>query len=129
MKQQTKTCRTCKKTKPIFEFQKRGGKRPDHQASCRACDITRTRLYRVRTRKLLSRWKMKRGCEHCNFKAEHSCQLDIDHIDKNHKDKKSWGRAIEPSWSHQRIKRTLSKCQVLCKNCHSVKTYLFEDHL
>ena len=42
---------------------------------------------------------------------------------KKPKDKKSRGRAIDPSWSIARIKKHLSNCQVLCKNCHVVETY------
>ena len=124
-----KTCLTCWIEKPVTEFQKRGGKRKGFQASRKRCDIERTRIYRTKTRKLLSRWKSQKGCQECGFKAEHPCQLDIDHIDKNLKDKKSGGRAIDPSWSYQRIKNELSNCQVLCKNCHSVKTFLNKEHL
>jgi hypothetical protein len=48
---------------------------------------------------------------------------------KKPKDKKSRGRAIDPSWSIARIKKHLSNCQVLCKNCHAIKTYESKDYL
>lgn len=65
---------------------------------------------------------MIKGCQHCGFKAEHPCQLDIDHIvpkGKNGNDR----QAINTSWSKDRLKKELTKCQVLCSNCHRLKTY------
>lgn len=73
---------------------------------------------------LVKRWKLLKGCQKCGFKAKHSCQLDIDHIvpkGKNGNDR----QAINTSWSKPRLKEELSKCQVLCANCHRLKT--FED--
>ena len=124
-----KICQSCKIKKPLCDFHVRGGKREGTQHSCMECDVERTRNYRQRTRRMLGRWKVSRGCQICGFKAEHSCQLDIDHIDRRSKDKRSAGRAIDPSWAYERIKQQLSGCQVLCKNCHSVKTYQSKDHL
>lgn len=124
-----KICQSCKIKKPLGDFHARGRKREGTQHSCMECDVERTRNYRQRTRRLLGRWKVSRGCQICGFKAEHSCQLDIDHIDRLSKDKRSAGRAIDPSWAYDRIKQQLSGCQVLCKNCHSVKTYQSKDHL
>lgn len=49
-------------------------------------------------------------CQKCGFKAEHPCQLDIDHIDGNrHND--------DPS-NHQ----------ILCANCHRLKTLINKDY-
>ena len=45
-------------------------------------------------------------CESCGFIPKHSCQLDVDHINNNHKDN------IE------------SNLQTLCANCHRLKTML-----
>lgn len=45
-------------------------------------------------------------CEKCGFKAEHPCQLDVDHIDGN--------RNNNDPTNHQ----------ILCANCHRLKTQL-----
>ena len=45
----------------------------------------------------------------CGFVAQHRCQLDIDHIDGNH------------------LNEDFSNLQLLCANCHRLKTYLNED--
>jgi len=51
----------------------------------------------------------KNYCENCKFVALHKCQLDVDHIDGNHKNN-------DPS-----------NLQTLCANCHRLKTYLNKD--
>lgn len=51
----------------------------------------------------------KTYCEHCGFIALHRCQLDVDHIDGNHKN------------------NSLDNLQTLCANCHRLKTHLNRD--
>lgn len=53
----------------------------------------------------------KKICEKCGFNAVHKCQLDVDHIDGNHQNN-------DPS-----------NLQTLCRNCHSLKTWLNKDHI
>jgi len=48
----------------------------------------------------------KDHCEECGFIPKHSCQLDVDHIDQNHKN------------------NAPENLQTLCANCHRLKTYL-----
>jgi hypothetical protein len=43
-------------------------------------------------------------CERCDFVPEDPCQLDVDHIDGDHKN------------------NDLSNLQTLCANCHRLKT-------
>ncbi len=51
----------------------------------------------------------KAYCENCKFIPIHSCQLDIDHIDGNHKN------------------NSPDNLQTLCANCHRLKTYVNKD--
>lgn len=53
----------------------------------------------------------KPHCEHCGFVAVDLCQLDVDHIDGNH-------RNNDPA-----------NLQTLCANCHRLKTKLAQDWL
>lgn len=64
-----------------------------------------------------------KGCARCDFKAENSVQLEIDHIIPLGRNRKH-RQAVNNSWSKERLKRELSKCQVLCANCHRLKSYL-----
>lgn len=50
-------------------------------------------------------------CWKCGFLPEHMCQLDLDHIDGN------------------RDNNTHENHQLLCANCHRLKTILNGDHL
>ena len=61
-----------------------------------------------RYQKFYVRYK-KDKCERCGFIPEHSCQLDVDHIDGNNKNNE------------------VSNLQTLCANCHRIKTYQNRD--
>lgn len=52
----------------------------------------------------------KNYCEECGFVAKHSVQLDVDHIDGNHKNNKE------------------ENLKTLCANCHRLKTVMFGEH-
>lgn len=51
----------------------------------------------------------KDKCEDCGFIPVHTCQLDVDHIDGNHKN------------------NDISNLKTLCANCHRLKTYINKD--
>jgi len=86
-------------------------------ALCRSCDEkvhagdkTRERRRKKATARQRPYLKYKKGyCECCGFLPSLSCQLDVDHIDGNHKNN-----------SPENLK-------TLCANCHRLKTYLGED--
>lgn len=118
-----KTCGNCKKTKTLDKFSKRGNSRPnDYQNNCKECRAVENRERKRHMSSLVKRWKLRKGCLNCDFKAEHSCQLDIDHIIPK-LSKGKCRQAINTGWSKKRMKEELSKCQVLCANCHRLKTY------
>jgi 5-methylcytosine-specific restriction endonuclease McrA len=54
-------------------------------------------------------YKKKTYCELCGFKAEHSCQLDVDHVDGDHSNNNP------------------DNLQTLCANCHRLKTFMNKD--
>lgn len=118
-----KKCRTCKEHLSDEHFFYRGGGRKGLQSECRECSRKRAREYRQKMRNLVGRWKKIKGCQVCGFKAEHSCQLDLDHIDPSTKTYKGDHKAFDAGWSKKRVKEELSKCVVTCKNCHSLRTY------
>lgn len=107
----------------MADFDVRGGSRgPKPQATCRDCKNIYNRSWKKKNSDLIKRWKLRKGCQRCGFKADHSCQLDIDHIEPK-KAKSKDRQAVNTSWSKQRLKTELSKCQVLCANCHRLKTF------
>ena len=124
-----KTCSSCKQSLPLdnFSLYKKGSDK--RQGTCKPCSVSRKRAITQRHRNLVGRWKKIKGCCMCGFKAEHHCQLDLDHINPLTKHPSLRGHSYEPAWSLPRIKQELAKCVVICKNCHSEKTILGEEHM
>lgn len=116
-------CRTCLEYKKEEAFFYRGGKRRGLQADCKDCSRKRARDYRQQQRNKVAVYKMSKGCEICGFKAKHSCQLYLDHIDPSTKTYKGSHKSYDAGWSWKRIEAELAKCVVTCKNCHSLRTY------
>ncbi|CAB4140167.1 hypothetical protein UFOVP395_1, partial [uncultured Caudovirales phage] len=72
---------------------------------------------------LIQRWKCMKGCAQCGYKS-HFAALCLDHIDPNNKDRNRKGsRAVNMKWGKERLKAELAKCQVLCTNCHQVRSW------
>ena len=116
-------CRLCDEIKDDGHFSYRGGARKGLQADCKECALKRSREYRQNTRDKVSAIKMSIGCECCGFKAQHPCQLDLDHKDPNSKTYKGSHKAYDAGWSWERVEAEIAKCTVLCKNCHALRTY------
>ena len=85
---------------------KGGGK---YKPVCSPCD--KRKYSRENRNKSVDRAKrpyrkyVKSSCEKCGFMPEHICQLDVDHIDGNHKN------------------NAPENLQTLCANCHRLKTF------
>jgi hypothetical protein len=127
-----KTCSTCREHKPLDEFN-RLTKSPDgRQWNCRACNakwhadnkahhnaMIRERNYRKREdiRRRLFAYKLERGCADCGERDP--TVLEFDHL----RDKEAMVSAMAVNiqvW--ERISDELSKCDVVCSNCHCRRT-------
>jgi len=125
-----KICKTCQVDLPDQDFayyfsrKEKGKKTSTLRPSCLKCEKEGLRRYRVWMRALVGRWKKMKGCQRCGFRADFSFQLELDHMDRSTKKRVNGTyRAVEVTWSKKRVKAELAKCQVLCKNCHALKTY------
>ena len=77
----------------------------------------------ARKRRVLAIEKLERGCEgpNCQWQGDFiSSQLEFDHIDPKTKDMKE-NNFANMSWDKMFVE--IEKCQVLCSNCHKVKTF------
>jgi len=81
----------------------------------------KTKQYRAARRQYVAAYKMEIGCELCGY-AAHSAALHLDHINPEEK-LVTVSRMISEGHSFDAIDAELSKCRVLCANCHSIHTY------
>lgn len=75
------------------------------------------RLTVTEVRRRLTALKLERGCMDCGYRA-HSVALDFDHA----RGRKSilLSRCSERYWSV--VEHEIAKCDVVCANCHRVRT-------
>lgn len=96
-------CKYCG-LKARYHTKNKDGSVKSWRSSCTMCHKNRGQeQYRYRLNK-------KTYCEKCGFVAIHRVQLDVDHIDGDHKNN------IE------------SNLQTICANCHRLKTVMCGDH-
>ena len=100
-------CR-CGKHKRYRKTWRKDGVTPIFHSKCDHCK-GRAQKRNQRRKKSMYNYERKTYCEKCGFVAEHHCQLDVDHIDGNHKNNDN------------------SNLQTLCANCHRLKTFLNKD--
>ena len=69
--------------------------------------------------KIIHEEKLKRGCTCCGYNF-HACALDFDHLDPTTKTRDI---AKMHTTSISTLTEEIKKCQVLCANCHRIKTH------
>lgn len=100
-----------------------------YAALCRATSAKWRRLRVVPRLKLVADYKLARGCARCGYN-ENSVALDLDHLDRTTKVATVSDIASQPGkYTEEDLRNELSKCQVLCKNCHAIKSYEEKDYL
>jgi ribosomal protein L44E len=120
---ETKVCTSCDKDLPVtkFKYRSAGGRQSgQRQAMCNRC------LYVKYTRPLVEqktqeihKYQMEKGCMDCGYN-EHPAALEFDHhVDSE----KSFniGEQIG-SRSRERLWEEIAKCDVVCANCHAIRT-------
>jgi hypothetical protein len=119
-----KTCKDCGVTAPKNTF-------PQRSARCKLCHNIYTRKHyqenkkyyadkRIRQVAKVNEWvrkyKTDNPCTDCG-KFFHYCQMDFDHLDD-----KEFSVAMIKS-SIARVKKEIAKCELVCSNCHRLRTF------
>ena len=132
---QLKVCSNCKVEKLLSCFSKNVSKKSGYSSECKECHrIARKNYYerncekekgRVQTRKKLLKGyytslKLTLKCHLCS--ESHPSTLQFHHLDPAKKEI-NIGHAIKLGWSIERIQMEVSKCIVLCSNCHFKEHY------
>lgn len=79
-----------------------------------------------RAKKRAAKWRLSgmikkfAGCKDCGYK-ESPYALQFDHIEDNKK--ASVSNLIRSDYAWSTIKKEMDKCEVVCANCHAVRTH------
>lgn len=118
-----KTCNNCGISKPLTDFYTNGWnvnantKTRKYKPNCKKCDYI---LGRGIANKTIEKFFGGFICSRCGFIGQPS-QFDCHHLDPKEKDfkiSKKWQSAIN---SRDRFLKELSKCILLCANCHRLE--------
>ena len=127
-----KVCSTCKRWKPLAEFNLRSASRDGHQWACRQCNSDYHRRHKerhnkqihARNRRLLAESRRRLWA----YLSTHPCVdcgecdpvvLEFDHLRDKYKDIAKLIRG----WPWPTVMAEIEKCEVVCANCHRRRTY------
>lgn len=134
----TKTCGTCRKSKPLTDFNRKRGRADGHQEVCRECNRESSRRYYEANREKHVRVIVQRTAQRrieakaflVGYLREHPCVdcgntdlrvLDFDHRPDSGK-RKDVMQMVKEGFSLERLSEEIAKCDVRCRNCHAIVT-------
>jgi hypothetical protein len=118
-----KTCNSCLKELPTTKYKRRGKTgRQSHtlHSMCNQClYIKYTRPNAEKKIEEVRKYKLEKGCIDCGYNL-HPEALEFDH--KPNSDKLfNIGEKLG-SYSMEKIWEEINKCEVVCANCHAIRT-------
>lgn len=127
---ETKVCSRCKKEKPIDAFAWKNKSKGTRNYHCKECQslyfyehyrankkyyIDKAQEYKEDNREWFREFKKTLKCEVCG--ESDPCCLDFHHIDGDIKEY-NISRMVSKGMSEEVIRKEISKCVILCANCH-----------
>lgn len=73
-----------------------------------------------RNKQIIRKLKTDRGCKDCGYN-EHFAALEFDHVDGRDREQDTVARLMGKSIN--RIMQEIEKCEVVCGNCHRIRTF------
>lgn len=86
---------------------------------CITCNAKRERSRWIKNKQFVRRYKVLKGCMDCDYKG-HFAALQLDH--RPGTDKKERISAFL-SRGRELLKTEMRKCDVVCSNCHAIRTF------
>jgi hypothetical protein len=118
-----KRCYKCKETKPVDQFY-RNPARPDGLGTdCKKCRIAAEVARNGRLRAKVKALK-NQPCMDCGGSFPPEC-MDYDHRDPSLKSFEIGRNRALTNWS--RMEEELAKCDLICANCHRIRTQKQSD--
>ena len=117
-------CRSCGEIKPAESYKSRGaraagGKAPRHTMCNRCLYLRYTQPHASTKVAEVAAYKVAQGCVDCGY-VEHSAALEFDHLPGEDK-LFNIGEKVG-SYKPETIWAEIGKCEVVCANCHAVRT-------
>ena len=129
----TKRCFKCGIEKPTADFSKNKGRSDGLSGQCKICHSVMRKLhYENNKGKILGQVKeRKRKCTQWFFLLKNKpCQdcgrtyphyvMDFDHLENK---EFTLSNARQGGMSKQRILKEIKKCELVCANCHRIRTH------
>ena len=130
-----KKCCRCNRKKSLDEFTKRRSGKDGYNAACKACTRQATKDHyrknkeyykakapasKIKARAFVIQLKEVVPCLDCKIKYPYYV-MDYDHV-RGVKDFEI-STSVKRGWSLDRIRDEVSKCDLVCSNCHRARTY------
>lgn len=130
-----KRCHDCKIIQPHEAFTKAKVSKDGYFTYCKTCNRARQKRYRdnnpevyaQRTkvaRQNRQRWFIQQRmapCTDCGIQYHHSA-MQFDHLPSFKKNIEIW-EIIAKGWAKSRVLEELAKCELVCANCHALRTH------
>jgi hypothetical protein len=84
----------------------------------------RENLRATKNREIVAKIKTERGCVDCGYNKD-ARALEFDHVDNSGKPYTGKQRTVASLMYHSwdRIMEEINKCEVVCCNCHAIRTH------
>jgi len=131
--EKTKICAKCTLPKPIGEFSKNKTKKDGLSYWCQPCQKeykdqhyrNNKQLYFNKNKKKKQKdikwwldYKSTLKCCKCGF--QHPAAIDFHHLEADKKEASLADAIAKKGWGKKRILNEISKCIILCANCHRI---------
>lgn len=121
-----RTCPRCGETKPPTEFysdgRQAGRTRLKRRLKCRQCTRAQMRARYADRSAAVDDYKTASGCVDCGWN-EHPRALEFDHLPGNGKRFNISAAIAQLSVPMAEIFAEIAKCDLVCANCHRIRTY------
>lgn len=113
-----KTCNVCMEAKSLSMFSMHGQTKDKKQPTCKKCLTIRMKTRRGLAREMVQTYLKAHPCIDCGYYDIRA--LEFDHI--NDDKEANVADLVARGYSLERVKKEMDKCEVVCANCHRIRT-------
>lgn len=119
-------CKKCAYEGPVENFASAGTRngKQYYRHSCKSCYSKEKYQDKLDKKSIFLEFKKQQICNRCGFNDYRA--LVFHHQDPTSKEIEV-ANAVRAGWSIERIMIEISKCEVLCANCHAIEHSTYRD--